>query len=155
MADDIAVTAARLEAALDALRAAFEGMPAEVFTSSAPGERSPRDLLWWAGLREDWVRRTVAAALGGRPLPAFDDRPRPAIAERADYLLTWLDQCHRPMLALLRRVPEDALDREVVLSDGAVTTPRLLLDALVSEFAKTVEHLHVRRGERAASMERG
>jgi hypothetical protein len=150
VADDITATVARLEAALGALRDAVAGMSPEAFAADGPAGPSPRDRLWRAGLREDWMRRTVAAALGGRPLPAFEDRPRPAIAESADYLLTWLEQCHRPTLALLRRVPDDALDREIALRDGT-TTPGLLFEALAAEFEETAGHVRIR--QHAASAE--
>ncbi len=118
-----------LDAALADLIASVEGMTPEVFERAVAGD-SPRDRLWRAGLVEDWTRRAVDQGVSGREVDAFHDRERPAIAQTAEYLVMWLEQCRRPMLALLRRLPDDALDREFALALGERTTARGLLAAL-------------------------
>lgn len=113
--------------------AAFEGISEDAFArpciERAAGELwSIRDLLWHIGLLEDWTRRTVDRGLRGDRPPAYAERARPAIAQTRAYLGEWLEQCRRPLLALLRRLPEDALDAPFILREGESTTARGMLE---------------------------
>lgn len=124
-----------LEAARAELLASFEGIPQEEFSHRPPegadAERwAVRDVLWHAGLQEDWRRRVIDEGVNGRAISPFEPRRRPAIANTPEYLHEWLEQCRRPLLALLRRLPDGALDREFALADGDRRTPRALLDEL-------------------------
>lgn len=126
-----------LQGARGELLAAFEGLPQDVFERPCI-ERSGgepwaiRDLLWRIGLLEDWTRRAVDVGVRGAAPPVFAERPRPAIAQTPEYLGAWLEQCRRPLLALLRRLPEDALDASFVLADGESTTARGMLAHVIA-----------------------
>ena len=107
-----------------------------------------RDTAWLAGLVMDWTRRAVDQGLSGRPVDTFLDRERPAIAQTPEYLATWIDQCHRPMLALLRRLTDDALTREFALATGERRTPRTMLSLLADELRADTKRI---RRSRSAS----
>lgn len=131
---DIAQLRAALDEARTDLLAAFEGIHHEVFVrpdEPGPGSPSVRDMVWNAGLFEDWTRRVVQQGVEGREPPPYTPRERPAMAETPGYLVEWLEQCRRPLLALLRRLPEDALDRAFTLTGGESTTARRMLQQLV------------------------
>jgi len=119
-----------LDAALLELIASVEGIEPEVFERPIADD-SLRDRLWRVGLVEDWTRRAVDQGVSGREVGAFHDRERPAIAQTPDYLVMWLEQCRRPTLALLHRLPDDALDRDFALASGERTTARGLFATLV------------------------
>ena len=135
LSGDIEQLRVELDGARAALLASFEGITQAAFerVPEAPADDpadqrwSVRDVLWHAGLLEDWVRRTVDAAVNGREVKLYAHRDRPAIATTPEYLGEWLEQCRRPMLALLRRLPDDALDRPFTLPDGSPRMPRLML----------------------------
>ena len=118
-----------LDAALADLVGSVDGITPEVFERLVADD-SPRDRLWRAGLIEDWTRRAVDQGVSGREVDAFHDRERPAIAQTAEYLVMWLEQCRRPMLALLRRLTDDALGHEFALASGERTSAQGLLAAL-------------------------
>jgi len=133
---EIARLQADLEAARGDLLASFAGISAAAFARQPPaheGETSDRlwsvrDVLWHAGLVEDWVRRAIDQGVNGRAVTPYAHRDRPAIAETPEYLVEWLEQCRRPLLALLRRLSDDALDTPVALADGTLRTPRRMLE---------------------------
>lgn len=135
--DDLGRSRAELLAALD-------GITPQEF------EGPVRELLWHAGLQEDWLRRAVAAAAAGRDPDAFVARPRPAIAQTVEYLIEWLSQVRRPLLALLSRLPVEQLDATVDLPpDGPVEgrlTVRELLARVVSLDRGHAEVVRVARG---------
>lgn len=145
---------AELEAARTELLASFEGITADEFArvpkagSVEPGDRrwSVRDVLWHVGLVEDWIRRTVDQAIGDRTPAPYAHRDRPAIAETPEYLGEWLEQCRRPLLALMRRLPDDALDRVFTLSDGDRRMVRPMLEHVAHhdrEHARQIEALRL------------
>lgn len=134
-----------LEAALADLISALEGIAEEAFEQAHNGS-SIRDLLWRLGLHEDWTRRAVDQGISGRPIDGFVERDRPSIAQTVEYLITWLEQCRRPTLALLRRLPEDALDREFTLATGESTTAAQLLDALARRLHADATQVRAWRG---------
>lgn len=130
---DIEQLRAVLDEARADLLASFEGIPDEVFVRPGDPERasrSVRDTLWHVGLLEDWTRRAVQQGIEGREPAPYAPRGRPEIAETPAYLAEWLDQCRRPLLALLRRLPEDALDRTFTIAGGESTTARMMIEHL-------------------------
>lgn len=123
-----------LAAARDELLAALDGVtqdelarqPSTVDGTEAP--RTPmRDLLWHVGQLDDWTRRVVDQARGGRPLDAYEARQRPVHMETPELLGQWLEQTRRATLVLLEKLSADELDRELTLRGGEVRTPRSLL----------------------------
>lgn len=143
-----------LEAAREELLAAVEGISRVAFEREPPQAEdaadrgwSVRDVLWHVGLVEDWIRRTVAQGTEGRPTTAYAHRDRPKIAQTPEYLAEWLDQCRRPLLALLRRLPDDALDRAFTLPDGGSRMPRRMIEHIAAhdrEHAAQVRALRAR-----------
>jgi len=121
-----------------ALCDAVVGISQEDFEAAREGPPI-RELVWRAGLVIDWTRRTVDQGVAGRDVVAFLERERPGIAQTPEYLATWIAQCHRPMLALLRRLPDDALDHEFVLATGDARTPRTMLSLLADELREDAE----------------
>ncbi len=126
---------------------AIAGIPQADFEATHEGP-PVRDLVWRAGLVIDWTRRAVDQGSSGREVDTFLDRERPGIAQTPEYLATWIEQCHRPMLALLSRLPDDVLDRELALATGESRTPRTILSLLADELHADAEHI---RRWRAAS----
>lgn len=126
---------AELEVARADLLAAVEGTSAEAFVRAgeAGDLRSVRDLLWEAGQVEDWYRRTIDQAVGGRAVDAFVLHPRPERLATPDYLLAWVDQTRRPLLSLLRRLDDADLAVEVRAPDAAPATVRVLLERLAAD----------------------
>ncbi|MDA0270897.1 MAG: hypothetical protein O2798_07020 [Chloroflexi bacterium] len=124
---------ADLGAARDALIAAVAGVTAEAFVQPVTeGDDSVRDVLWQAGLVEDWTRRAVGQATGGRAVDAFQPIRRPDRLTSVELLLEWLSQTRRPLVSLLRRTAAEALEVECRLPDGEAVTPRALLERLVA-----------------------
>ena len=149
-----------LEDARADLLAAFEGIPQDAFERSCverpDGEPwAIRDLLWHVGLFEDWTRRTVDVGVRGGMPAAYTERTRPTIAQTPEYLGEWLAQSRRPLLALLRRLPEDGLDASFTLADGESMTARWMLERVIAhdrEHADQIATLGARpeRGEGAS-----
>lgn len=129
-----AIIAARdeIEASRAALLAALEGITQAEFEREADGA-CVRELLWAHGQREDWYRRSIDQAVGGRPVDGFALHPRPERLSTPDYLLAWIDQTRRPVLALLRRLAAEDLGVPVRTPDGAERTPRAILAGLAEE----------------------
>ncbi len=157
-ADGRTALAEELQAARLELLAAMEGIsqddferpPAGASEQSEGGERwAVRDVLWHVGLVEDWLRRVVSQASAGRPLDRYQVRQRPAITSEVEHLREWLDQCRRPTLALLRRLPEDHLDREFTLPEGEVRTARRLLTHIARHDRQHAEQVRTLRGPQA------
>jgi hypothetical protein len=124
---------ADLGAAREALIAAVEGVTAEAFVQPATeGGDSVRDVLWQAGLVEDWTRRAVGQATGGRAVDGFQPIRRPDRLTSVGLLLEWLTQTRRPLISLLGRTATEALEVECRLPDGEAVTPRALLERLVT-----------------------
>lgn len=138
---------AAIEASRDALLAALDGLTQPEFESGAGGT-SIRDRLWEHGQREDWYRRSMDQAVGGRAVDGFALHPRPERLSTPDYLLAWIDQTRRPLLALLRRLRDADLDVAVRTPDGAVRTPREILHGLAAEERALADAV---RAARAAS----
>lgn len=166
---DLERLSAELESARAELLASFEGISRAAFErvpeaddaggdADAGRRRSVRDLLWHVGLVEDWTRRTVDQGVNGRDTAPYEHRDRPAIAQAPEYLVAWLEQCHRPLRALLRRLPEDTLDRPFTITTGESQTPRQLLEHLAAhdrehaaQIAARVTAFRGDRGDEAAS----
>jgi len=144
--EDIGALEASLHEARAALLDAVDGVTEAEFAQATPDDASIRDLLWRTGLQEDWARRTVSLASAGRPLPAFQARPRPPVTSEVSHLLAWLEQCRRPTLALLRRLTEDDLRREFTLPDGETTTALDLLASIASHQHAHAEAVRALRG---------
>ena len=149
---DIDRLRANLEGARDELVAAFEGISQDAFERRCierpAGEQwAIQDVLWHIGLVEDWTRRAVDLGIRGVTPTAYAERARPAIAQTPEYLGAWLEQCRRPLLVLLRRLPDDALDASFTLADGESTTVRGMLERVI---AHDREHAH-----RIATLVRG
>ncbi|MDO9444813.1 MAG: DinB family protein [Dehalococcoidia bacterium] len=137
---------ADLEVARADLLAAVEGISAQAFvrTGEAGDPRSVRDVLWEAGQVEDWYRRTIDQAVGGRAVDAFVLHPRPERLATPDYLFAWVEQTRRPLLSLLRRLTEADLAAEVRAPGVAPRTVQGLLERLAAderEHAKRVRAL--------------
>ncbi len=142
---------ADLEDARAGLVAAFTDLPEATFgDTAAGGGRSVRDLLWHAGLVEDWTRRTVDQGVRGGVPADYAERARPGIAQTPEYLGEWLEQCRRPLLALLRRLPEDALDASFALAGGETTTARGMLERLAAHDRRHAEQIGALRRDGAA-----
>lgn len=142
---------AELEGARAALLASVAGTPQDVFEADVIEDdtgygTSIRDLLWHVGLFEDWTRRTIDVALRGDTPGAYVPRPRPGIAQTPEYLGEWLAQCRRPLLALLRRLPEDALDASFTLPDGQSVTAKGMLEQVTARDRKHAERIRSMRG---------
>lgn len=151
--DDIERLRADLEAAREELLASFEGITAEEFARVPDGSVEPvdwsgsiRDVLWHVGLVEDWTRRTVNQAIGGRTPSPYAHRDRPGIAETPEYLGEWLHQCRRPLLALMRRLPDDALDRTFTLSNGESLAVHPMLAQIADHDREHAVHIRALRG---------
>ncbi len=129
---------ADLEAARADLLASFEGLDEETFNHqpsclpSTDCAGSIGDVLWHVGLVEDWTRRTVDQGVNDRDPAPYTRRDRPAIARTPEYLREWLEQTRRPLLALLRRLPEDQLQRVFVLSNGEQRMARRMLEQVAA-----------------------
>lgn len=151
--DEIERLRADLEAAREELLASFEGITAEEFArvpeagSDDPDDRrwSIRDVLWHVGLVEDWIRRTVDQAIGDRTPAPYAHRDRPAIAGTPEYLGEWLEQCRRPLLALMRRLPDDAIDRTFTLSNGEPRMVRPMLAHIAHHDREHARHIEALR----------
>jgi hypothetical protein len=111
------------------------------------------DVLWHVGLVEDWFRRMILQSTLGRPIAAFLSRPRPAHLANAELLVAWVDQTRRPLLALMRRLDDAALEREFVLPEGEVRTPRRLIAYLARHDREHAEQVRALRGLAAAGRE--
>ncbi|MEX1021942.1 MAG: DinB family protein [Dehalococcoidia bacterium] len=153
---DIDDLRADLDAARADLLASFEGIAQDEFArrpppedgdgAGDPEERWPvRDILWHAGLLEDWLRRVVDEGVSGRPISRYEARRRPAIANTPDYLREWLEQSRRPVLSLLGRLPADALDREFTLPEEEVRTARRLLAHIAQHDREHAEQVRALR----------
>jgi len=143
-----------LEAARADLFGALDGIAQDAFEwmpPSADDPRSTRDALWQLGLLEDWTRRAIDQGVHGRAVAPYLARERPAIAQTPEYLAEWLVQCRRPLLALLLRLPDDALDAAIELASGEEASPRRLLADLA---ARDREHARRIEGVRLASTAR-
>ncbi len=147
---------ADIEAARADLFEALTGISQAAFEEVPPGDDlSVRDALWRIGLVEDWTRRAIDQGVHGRPVSAYVPRARPAIAQAPEYLAEWLAQCRRPLLALLLRLPDDALDASFTLADGEVRSARgLLADLVERDRAHTERVLSLRRRHTEAMTER-
>lgn len=144
--NDIERLRADLEDARGELLAAFQGIPQDAFerpcVERPTGEPwAVRDVLWHIGLVEDWTRRAVDQGVRGETPPADAPRTRPEIAQTPEYLGAWLEQCRRPLLALLRRLPEDALERSFALADGQATTTRRMLERVAAHDREHAEQI--------------
>ena len=142
--DEIDRLRSDLDKALAGLIEGVAGIAQEAFERPR-GDTSIRDRMWRAGLVEDWTRRAVDQGLAGREVAIMVDRDRPAIAQTPDYLITWLEQCRRPTLALLRRLSDDALDQQFTLTAGESTRPRALLEALAGRLRDDAEQVRAWR----------
>ena len=135
---DLERIVADLEAARTELLAAFDGVDQDTFDRQPftidPTDRAWNigDVLWHVGLVEDWIRRTVDQGVSDRDPAPYVHRDRPTIARTPDYLREWLEQTRRPLLALLRRLPEDELGRIFVLSDGERRMVRPMLEHIAA-----------------------
>jgi uncharacterized damage-inducible protein DinB len=145
---------ADLVAARAELLATLDGLTPEEFTRAPAGEvtedeaRWPiRDVLWHVGLVEDWLRRVSGQGVEGRPIDGYNARSRPALAQDVAYLVEWLEQCRRPLLALLGRIPEDALDREFTLPEGEVRTARRLITHIARHDREHAVQIRALRGQ--------
>jgi len=138
---------ADLEAARADLLAAVEGVSAEAFVRAdeAGDSRSVRDVLWEAGQVEDWVRRTIDQAVGGRAVDAFVLHPRPERLTTPDYLLAWVDQTRRPLASLLRRLNDADLAVEVRAPGAVPRTVRGLLERLAADEQEHAERVRALR----------
>jgi hypothetical protein len=136
-----------LEAARSDLLTAVEGMSAEAFVRAgeAGEHRSVRDLLWEVGQVEDWCRRTIDQAVGGRAVEAFVLHPRPERLVTPDYLLAWVDQTRRPLMSLLRRLDDADLDVEVSAPGAGPRTVRGLLGGLAADERERAEQVRALR----------
>lgn len=143
---------AELEGARADLLAAVEGISADAFvrTGEADDSRSVRDLLWEAGQVEDWYRRTIDQAVGGRAMDAFVLHPRPERLATPDYLLAWVDQTRRPLLSLLRRLGDADLAAEVRAPGAAPRTVRGLLEGLAADEREHAERVRALRASAEA-----
>jgi len=140
-----------LESARAELLDVCAGISPEAFVHRAPAASgdgecwSIRETLWHVGLMEDWLRRATSKALSGDPVPAYHRRPPPEIASTVEYMLEWLEQARRPMLALLRRLPEDQLDIEVTLPGGEVSSARQLIRRIARHDREHTTHIRMLR----------
>ena len=153
---DIKTLIADLEAARAELLAALEGISPEDFARTLSGgdHQSVRDALWRTGLVEDWVRRAVSLGTAGKRPAAFHPFARPDIADDLAYHVAWLEQCHRPTLALLRRLSEDELDRAFVLPEGPLSgqqTARALLRHVADQDRGLAERVRAASGAASVS----
>lgn len=137
-----------LEALLDALAraraellATIEGVTQEAFVRppsiplpTADDLDDPRwdvrDVLWHAGLLDDWYRLLIDQGLGGRPLAPWKAGSRPDHLQTPDFLREWLAQTRGALLARARRLTAADLDAEFTPPDGEPRTPRRLLEHL-------------------------
>jgi len=112
-----------LLAELDDVRAAFlaalEGVTQEQFVRRPPGEAAEgeerwpvRDVCWHLGQYDDYQRRVILAATGGRPLPENAPTKRPDYLDTPDLLREWLAQSRRALVVLVTQMDEAALNRE-------------------------------------------
>ncbi|MGE3961219.1 MAG: DinB family protein [Dehalococcoidia bacterium] len=135
---DLKQLVADLEAARGDLLASFAGIDQATFDRApAPADPTDRawsvgDVLWHVGLVEDWIRRTVDQGVHDRDPAPYAHRDRPAIARTPEYLAEWLEQTRRPLLALLRRLPEDQLGRVFVLTSGERRMVRPMLEHIAA-----------------------
>ena len=90
------------------------------------------DTLWGVGQLDDWTRRVIDQARGGRALDVYEARRRPVHMETPELLRQWLEQTRRATLVLLEKLSADDLERELTLPGGEVRTPRSLLAHLVN-----------------------
>ncbi len=143
-----------LQAARAGLLATLDGVTPEEFMRAPAGEvtedeaRWPiRDVLWHVGLVEDWLRRASGQGVEGRAVQGYHARECPALAQDVAYLVEWLDQCRRPLLALMNRIPEDALDREFTLPEGEVRTARRLITHIARHDREHAVQIRALRGQ--------
>lgn len=143
-----------IQAARAELLVTLDGLTPEEFTRAPAGEvttegaRWPiRDVLWHVGLVEDWLRRVSGQGIEGRQIDGFNARACPALAQDVGYLIEWLEQCRRPVLALLNRIPEDALDREFTLPEGEVRTARRLITHIARHDREHAAQIRALRGQ--------
>lgn len=144
---------AELAEARAELLATLEGLTQEEFVQAPPGEATDdearwpiREVLWHVGLVEDWLRRVSDQGVAGRPIGGYRARTRPAVTGDVAALVQWLEQCRRPVLALLERIPEDALDREFTLPEGEVRTARRLFAHIARHDREHAAQVRVLRG---------
>lgn len=147
MDNEIDTLEAELREAREVLLSAIDGITPEAFVREASDGRSVRETLWHTGLMEDWARRTVSLASAGRPLPAFHTFQRPQVTSDVAHLLAWLEQCRRPTLALLRRLPEDVLHREFALPDGGTQSGAGLLMHIAQHDRAQAARIRALRGQ--------
>jgi DinB superfamily len=88
---------------------------------------SARDVLWHAGLVDDWFRLLIDQGLGGRPLAPWKASTRPDHIETPAFLQEWLAQTRGALLARAHRLSPADLDAEFVLPEGERRAPRDLL----------------------------
>ncbi|MPZ99658.1 MAG: hypothetical protein GEU80_10050 [Dehalococcoidia bacterium] len=126
-----------MAAARAELLASLEGVTQEDFVRPPLGEvtegeqRWPvRDVLWHVGLLDDWFRRMIDQARGGRAIDRFEARRCPAHLNTPELLREWLEQTRHPTLVLLEKLDAEALDRPFTLPAGERRTPRYLLGYL-------------------------
>ncbi|MDP2328186.1 MAG: DinB family protein [Dehalococcoidia bacterium] len=138
---------AELEATRADLLAAVEGISVKAFVRAggAGDPRSVRDVLWEAGQVEDWYRRTIDQAVGGRAVDAFVLHPRPERLATPDYLLAWVDQTRRPLLSLLRRLTDGDLEVEVRAPGAVPRTVHGFLERLATDEREHAERVRALR----------
>ncbi|GMU39785.1 MAG: hypothetical protein AMXMBFR23_06510 [Chloroflexota bacterium] len=133
-----------IEASRSGLLVALDGITQPEFEHEVDGV-CVRDLLWAHGQREDWYRRSIDQAAGGRPVDGFALHPRPERLATPDYLIAWIDQTRRPLLALLRRLSDADLEVSVRPPDGAERTPRAILTGLAADEHALADAVRVAR----------
>ncbi len=145
---EVASVLAMVEEARDEVLATLQGVTQAQFVRRPPGEVTPederwpiRDVLWHVGLVEDWYRRSIDAALGGRAVEPYEAIRRPARLNTLPLLIEWLDQTRRPLRSLLGRIGPADLDREVAWAGGRTRTPRAALGRLAEHDRVHVEQV--------------
>jgi hypothetical protein len=121
-----------LEEARAALLAALESVSQDAFEREDEGQ-SLRDVLWHAGLLDDWCRLLIDQSLGGRPLARWKAQERPPHLERLELLREWLTQTRGALLARARRLSAADLHLEFTLPEGECRTPAQLLEELARQ----------------------
>ncbi len=128
----------RLDAVLGALAASRAALAEHLdrLTDDDLQRAEVADLLWEAGVADDWTRLVIDQSLDGRALAPRAPRARPAYLMTRELLRAWLDQTRGVLVARVRRLADADLERSVDLDGGRRQTyATLLLDAVERDAA--------------------
>lgn len=123
---------ARVEAVLSTLEASRADLVARLrlLTPADFARSDVTDQIWRLGVADDWTRLVIDQSYGGRPLATLETRARPAYLVTPELLLAWLEQTRGSLVARVRRLSDDDLDRTVELEGRERRTyAELLSDA--------------------------